>query len=249
MFAGGNDGVWRTTDGGATWTNVLQAGCFPRAMTRGSGDPDQPSTVYWAIDGGALDVSNDDGVSWQQGPLQVTGFLISTRQRRRPRDRGEPDRDVPLDSTADRPGYPVPAAQPAPRRHRLQGRRLFRTATPPPASSTSVTAPFPATRSSLRPRQLASAHLGRPPPSGTSGSAGTRWASRSPAPTRGVRHARASSGSCTRAPCLLQRRSRFHRAVAGTSICTSPLRHGSASRIADPLPGTPSSSPVAPIAL
>ena len=31
--------------------------------------------MYWAIDGGALDVSNDDGVSWQQGPLQVTGFL------------------------------------------------------------------------------------------------------------------------------------------------------------------------------
>ena len=70
VYAGGEDGVWRTVDGQQTWTHVLDTG---DRYLGGNGwptvlldvDPNDPTTIFWASNSSDLEVSRDGGETWQ----------------------------------------------------------------------------------------------------------------------------------------------------------------------------------------
>jgi photosystem II stability/assembly factor-like uncharacterized protein len=65
-WGSGECGIWRTTNGGQSWTKVSdRPGTFaPRRMANG--------TIFWPINGGGMLVSTDDGASW---PVAVEGTI------------------------------------------------------------------------------------------------------------------------------------------------------------------------------
>jgi PKD repeat protein len=85
ILAGMDDGGWRSTDGGATWTHLDTLGIWPFAWTV---DPGSPATVYaaggWGATGptqGGAAKSTDAGVTWTpygdaNAPLPVFESIV-----------------------------------------------------------------------------------------------------------------------------------------------------------------------------
>jgi hypothetical protein len=63
--AAASPGIWRTVDGGATWTKVFDQGVAGAALASADGN------VYWILDDGGVISSADGGASWT--PLAGTG--------------------------------------------------------------------------------------------------------------------------------------------------------------------------------
>lgn len=67
-YGGGNWGVYRSTDGGNSWTRASTDGPVGAPLKASDG------TLYWSLAGGGMIVSTDRGASWRRtanGPAQL----------------------------------------------------------------------------------------------------------------------------------------------------------------------------------
>jgi hypothetical protein len=84
---GGNNGIWRSADGGTTWTNTTATITTTQPWTSVRIDPNSPSTLYAAV--GNISGNNANGVykttnsgtTWT-GPLALAGGFSSTTSGR-----------------------------------------------------------------------------------------------------------------------------------------------------------------------
>lgn len=89
VIAAGNAGIWRTTDGGATWTQAAPAipitatgttFTFPSNTNSLKMDPNTPSNLIATTSYGAIQTSNDFGATWQTS-TQYPGNTEDARRR------------------------------------------------------------------------------------------------------------------------------------------------------------------------
>jgi photosystem II stability/assembly factor-like uncharacterized protein len=60
--AAASPGIWRTADGGATWTQVFDGGVAGPPLASADGN------LYWILDAGGVISSSDEGASWEVLP-------------------------------------------------------------------------------------------------------------------------------------------------------------------------------------
>jgi hypothetical protein len=76
---GASPGIWRTVDGGGTWTQVFDQGVAGPPLASADGN------LYWILDAGGVISSGDDGESWTplsgQGPAGGGQFGDARRAR------------------------------------------------------------------------------------------------------------------------------------------------------------------------